>query len=327
MDPALESIGNSDISTRHLSYPLNDSRLGAEYTSHSGFADFKDGRFQNQQPRHYSAPEQSSHQRKQSTHILPPISQDSFGPPSSTELPSLTAGHGVPPFAEFLAMSRTPEPQRNYPLRETHVDTLADTPTQSHTLMPSQDRYAMTPSSSRTSQDLYRAIPRSRQPRRLPIIDELARENILRFVDYARPKTPDGYEISRDHPLLSPSTLQHFSDLFFRRFNTSYSLLHQATFVPSQVDPLLLVAVLQVGASYSTKDDHHFAICLHNTMRSQIFGHIAFHPKPLLWMLQTILLVECFGKSRAGQLQHDMSHLFHGLLIKYVFRSKNLSVI
>lgn len=38
-------------------------------------------------------------------------------------------------------------------------------------------------------------------------------------------------------------------------------------------------------------------------------------------MLQTILLVECFGKSRAGQKQHDMSHLFHGLLINLIRRS------
>lgn len=38
-------------------------------------------------------------------------------------------------------------------------------------------------------------------------------------------------------------------------------------------------------------------------------------------MLQTILLVECFGKSRAGQKQHDMAHLFHGLLINLIRRS------
>lgn len=43
-------------------------------------------------------------------------------------------------------------------------------------------------------------------------------------------------------------------------------------------------------------------------------------------MLQTILLVECFGKSRAGQKQHDMSHLFHGLLINLIRRSDCQSV-
>jgi hypothetical protein len=302
-----------------LNYSSSDSiRTGIEYTTHSGgFSDFRDARFLNQPPRHYPSAEQS-HQRKQSTHILPPISQEGFGVSSSTELPSLTAAHGVPPFAEFLAMSRTPEPNRNYPSRDAHDDGLSDTSTLNNAPVQRSDRYVLTPTNSRSNQDLYRAIPRSRQPRRLPVIDELARENILRFVDCARPRTPDGYEISRDHPLLSPSTLQHFSDLFFRRFNTSYPLLHQATFVPSQVDPLLLVAILQLGASYSTKDDHHFAICLHNTMRSQIFSHVAFNTRPILWMLQTILLVECFGKSRAGQSQHDMSHLFHGLLIKYV---------
>lgn len=43
-------------------------------------------------------------------------------------------------------------------------------------------------------------------------------------------------------------------------------------------------------------------------------------------MLQTILLVECFGKSRAGQKQHDMSHLFHGMLINLIRRSDCQSV-
>ena len=32
-------------------------------------------------------------------------------------------------------------------------------------------------------------------------------------------------------------------------------------------------------------------------------------------MLQTVLLIEVFGKSRAGMKQHDMANLFHELLI------------
>lgn len=56
-------------------------------------------------------------------------------------------------------------------------------------------------------------------------------------------------------------------------------------------------------------------------MRPQIFANAGFSAKPDLWVLQTILLVECFGKSRAGQKQHDMSHLFHGLLINLIRRS------
>jgi len=32
-------------------------------------------------------------------------------------------------------------------------------------------------------------------------------------------------------------------------------------------------------------------------------------------VLQTVLLIEVFGKNRASIKQHDMAHLFHGLLI------------
>ena len=156
----------------------------------------------------------------------------------------------------------------------------------------------------------------SKTLRRLPIIDETARENILRLIDQAHPKNPDGTEITRDHHLLSLEILQQYLDLFFTRFNVSYPLLHQASFDPADVNALLLASVLLLGATYSKKEDHLFAICIHNTMRAQIFESAAFTTRPTLWMLQTILLVECFGKSRAGQLQHDMSHLFHGLLIK-----------
>lgn len=152
--------------------------------------------------------------------------------------------------------------------------------------------------------------------RKLPPVNEAAREGILEFVDRAQPKALDGSDITRDHHLLSLLAMQDFCNLFFTRFHVSYPLLHQATFQPAQIDPLLFLSVLLLGATYSDKEAHLFSICVHDTMRAQILNHTDFTTRPALWMLQTILLVECFGKSRAGQLQHDMSHLFHGLLIK-----------
>lgn len=165
------------------------------------------------------------------------------------------------------------------------------------------------PSSNHTSQ-----LPN--QDRKYPVIVENARLGILSFVAEVRPRNPDGDEITPDHPLLSLDNLQKYCDLFFSRFNNSYPLLHAATFDPARTDPLLLISALLLGATYDHKDSHLFAIGIHDSMRAQIFAHRAFHTRPTIWMLQTILLVECFGKSRAGQLQHDMSHLFHGLLIK-----------
>lgn len=156
------------------------------------------------------------------------------------------------------------------------------------------------------------------QPAYMPKIDEVSRNEILKLLVNARPKTPEGTEISAEHPLLTLSAMQNYLDLFFSRFNVAYPLLHQATFDPSETQPLLLLAVLLLGATYSEKSIHRLAVCIHDALRGQIFQHPSFSAVPELWMLQTILLVECFGKSRAGQKQHDMAHLFHGLLIKLV---------
>jgi len=156
--------------------------------------------------------------------------------------------------------------------------------------------------------------PKSRKM--LPIIDQVTRNRILDFIIQAGPKTPEGTPISRGNSLLSLPAMQNYYDLFFCRFNITYPLLHQPTFEPSRAENLLMVSILLLGATYGEKAGHRLAVCIHDVLRAQIFQNAAFQAQPDLWILQTILLVECFGKSRAGQMQHDMAHLFHGLLIK-----------
>lgn len=148
------------------------------------------------------------------------------------------------------------------------------------------------------------------------VIDDISHNRVLDLVVQARPTTPEGSPVTRDHPLLTLNAIQEYCDLFFFRFNKSYPLIHRATFEPSAVDPLLLLSIVLLGATYGDKDAHRLAVCIHDIVRKQIIQHNAFTATPEIWMLQVILLVECFGKSRAGQKQHDMSHLFHGMLIK-----------
>lgn len=160
-----------------------------------------------------------------------------------------------------------------------------------------------------------------------PVVDEVSREELLDLVERSGAVNPDKTRISRHHPLLTLDSMQTFCDLFFANFNVSYPLLHRATFEPADIQPLLIMAILHLGASYSSdKAAHQLAVCIHDVIRPQIFSHFSFSAKPELWMLQCILLVECFGKSRAGQKQHDMSHLFHGLLINLIRRSDCQSI-
>jgi Fungal specific transcription factor domain len=156
----------------------------------------------------------------------------------------------------------------------------------------------------------------SRCVEKLPTITGKARDGLMKIIKQTRPTKPDGSEIAPSDPLLSLSSLQHYSDLFFTRFNTSYPLIHQATFQAGQVHAFLLMAILLLGATYSDKEAHLLAVCIHDIMRPLIHASKEFGTRPKLWMLQTILLVECFGKSRAGERQHDFSHLYHGMLIK-----------
>lgn len=158
-------------------------------------------------------------------------------------------------------------------------------------------------------------------PKNLPRINETAHQRILDIIVQAGTRTPDGMLVSRQHPLLSKESLQDWSDLFWTCFSSSYPLIHMGTFDPSLAEPLLLLSILLLGATYGDKAAHRLAVCIHDILRGQIFAHANFGSEPELWILQTILLVECFGKSRAGQKQHDMSHLFHGLLINLIRRS------
>lgn len=153
-------------------------------------------------------------------------------------------------------------------------------------------------------------------PKRLPMISIEARDGLLQLISQARPTRMDQSEISLCDPLLSLAALQCYSDLFFIHFNSTYPMIHPGTFSSSAVHPLKLMSIILLGATYSDTKAHTLAICLHDMMRPLIHSHKEFGPRPTFWMLQTILLVECFGKSRAGERQHDVSNIYHGLQIK-----------
>lgn len=162
-----------------------------------------------------------------------------------------------------------------------------------------------------------------RKPDQLPQLSQSAREKLLVVIETANPNIPNKPVDTpiRDHLLLSQESLQSWLDLFFLQFNTAYPFIHVPTFDTDEAESLLLLSLILLGATYGDKNAHQLAVCIHDVIRPAIFAHAGFSPRPELWTLQTILMVECFGKSRAGQKQHDFSHLFHGLLINLIRRS------
>lgn len=159
------------------------------------------------------------------------------------------------------------------------------------------------------------------QPQRLPQLNENARAGILSVVAQTHPLGMNGQPMSLSSPLLSLSALQNYCDLFFTRFNITYPLIHQPTFNPSTVDPAFLASILFMGATYSSRQAHQLAVGVHDKLRIHLMGHPEFSAQPSLWVLQTLLLIDCFGKMRAGPKQRENAQLFHCVLIKLIRRS------
>jgi len=153
----------------------------------------------------------------------------------------------------------------------------------------------------------------------LPRLSEETRSSILALITNAK-------DVNTSSPVLSLEALQEYCDLFFSRFNVAYPLIHQGTFNADQAEPVLLMAILCLGATYSSRDAHQVAVGIHDSLQHQLFCHPDFSPQPNLWIMQTMLLIDCFGKMRAGPKQRDRAQLFHCVLIKMI-RHSNCCVV
>ncbi|KAI3394061.1 hypothetical protein diail_3280 [Diaporthe ilicicola] len=238
---------------------------------------------------------------------LSPIVRENLSTPSqprTTRQPNIIGGYGPQADAERHAREQKAFARRRAPSRNSVDPRL-------HLQKPKR----------RMSHE--RPLAMLQPPVMTPKIDQEVLDQLLAVIEAADPTIPDqrAHSSVRDHPLLSLESVQTWLDLFFTHFNTTYPLIHMSTFNPTTTEPLLLLSIVLLGATYLDKGTHQLAVCIHDVIRPRIFAHAGFSARPELWTLQTILLVECFGKSRAGQKQHDMSHLFHGLLINLIRRS------
>lgn len=258
---------------------------------------------------------------------VPSWANNSLGMPTELSAQNLAA---IPAPNTYATAPLTPS-TRQSELPPSHYSSDPGSPITTLKVPPIYQKEVAAPSATSAPREtelewMGASVPMAEIDRKLPRICDKARNGVMDLITQARPSAMAGEDVEEQLQLLTLPALQDYCDLFFLRFNTAYPLLPQATFAPADIQPLFLVSVLLLGATYSNRDAHQMAVGVHDTLRPQIFSHPSFAAQPDLWVLQTILLVECFGKSRAGQKQHDMSHLFHGLLINLIRRSDCQSI-
>lgn len=141
------------------------------------------------------------------------------------------------------------------------------------------------------------------------------RDEVLDFIADIGPVRPDGTPIDGNSPDFSLENLQTYLDLFFEFFNTSYPLIHVATLDINETDPIALLSLMLLGATYKDKDAHQLSVCLYDAIVPYILSGLLSGPVPDLAILQAFLVLECYGMYRAGPYQRENAILIHGLLL------------
>lgn len=129
-----------------------------------------------------------------------------------------------------------------------------------------------------------------------------------------------------DAPFFEPVNLKSFFDIYFSNYNAHFPILHQASFALDDTPPLLLVALLTLGATLSPDSSHYrTAERIHESLRWLIFSSGSFQPPAPLWCLQALLLVQAYEKMFSTRRHHEMAHIFHGAVITLMRRGGSYS--
>lgn len=76
-----------------------------------------------------------------------------------------------------------------------------------------------------------------------------------------------------EDPFFEPTNLKKFFDIYFTSYNPHFPILHQASFKVEDSPPLLLLAVVTLGATLDTEPSHfNVAEKIHDNLRWLIFS-------------------------------------------------------
>ncbi|KAL4875172.1 fungal-specific transcription factor domain-containing protein [Aspergillus karnatakaensis] len=118
-----------------------------------------------------------------------------------------------------------------------------------------------------------------------------------------------------------PANLEWFMESYWQNYNPHFSLLHRPTFSVQDAPPLLLAALLTLGATLSPDKDHYrVAERIHDSLRWLIFTSQSFQAPAPLWVVQALLVVQSYEKMFSTRKLHEMAHIFHYSVITLMRR-------
>ncbi|KAK7227951.1 hypothetical protein V2G26_000121 [Clonostachys chloroleuca] len=192
--------------------------------------------------------------------------------------------------------------------------------------------------------DIDKSLPPSDSVRVSPAVElrgqgdispnELRPEHVMNSPAFGRAEV-ESAEVNAsdlDDPLLAhqvqaaSKTLEQFMLSYWENYNAHFFLLHQPTFCVQDAPPLLLVAILTLGATLSPDEGHYrVAETIHQNLRWLIFTSPSFQVPAPLWVIQALLMVQAYEKMFSTRKLHEMSHIFHYSVITLMRRGSYYS--
>ncbi|KAG5758357.1 hypothetical protein H9Q72_013504 [Fusarium xylarioides] len=151
-------------------------------------------------------------------------------------------------------------------------------------------------------------------------LTETKRGEILGLINDIRPVYPDGTSIDERTANLSLARMQEYLDLFFANFNSCYPMIHTPTLEVLDAEPLFLLSLIVLGATYKEKEDHQLSVCLYDAMTPYIMSGLSGIKVPDLSILQAFMVLECYGMYRAGAYQRENAIIMHTFLFNAIRR-------
>lgn len=145
-------------------------------------------------------------------------------------------------------------------------------------------------------------------------LTERKRGEVLGLINDMRPVYPNGTLIDESTANLSLSQMQDYLDRFMSNFNSCYPMIHSASLEVLDADPLFLLSMMMLGATYSTKEDHQLSVCIYDAITPYVMGSLVGIEVPDLSILQALMILECYGMYRAGAYQRENAILMHTFL-------------
>lgn len=112
---------------------------------------------------------------------------------------------------------------------------------------------------------------------------------------------------------------------YWLNFHPQYPILHLPSFDIDRQPVILLLAMIMTGASYlGSQLRRDVSDTIGVPLRWIIFSHEDFQPPSETYIIQSLLLLECYEKTSTSRYLHERSYLHHGTTIQLLRRTPSL---